>query len=97
MIDKKKILFCILLKIANAKNIGPQVLGRRFEILTHQHDSAFKNCTAYVATSGEVCQNNWPIYTTLLEVGLTTNQRTAWQAQVGKYYKVCFKKYKDFK
>lgn len=60
-------------------------IARLFETTTRASPSAFKNCTVQVVTTGEVCQNNWPVFDVALATALSAKHKALYQAQIDDF------------
>jgi len=47
--------------------------------------SAFKNCTVAIVTTGEVCQNNWPVFDVALANALSAKHQAMYKATIDDF------------
>ena len=46
------------------------------------YPNTYVNCTVHIATSGEVCQNRWPLYDSAKLGDLSDGQTALWQSEM---------------
>lgn len=88
-IMKHKIFFIVLYAFISQTNarefLFKNKLGRLFETTTRTSASVFKNCTVSIVTTGEVCQNNWPIFDVALANLLSAKHQAMYKAMIDDF------------